>query len=223
MAGIVGVADQPQEVRRPVFVNEAGNAARFAVVLRDEPLSAHAIRHLRDLEARFPSLLRSAGLTGVKRRIRRATPRSPTRPSARCTSDIARVALARCSSNLSCSLIFLRALVAPLYLLAASVLALAASLGVTTWLFQDRAGPGQLTYYVPLPRGAAALARLRLQHLHRRADLAGGAATAVPRGDPLRDAGRVASGTISIAALILAGSFAAARADPDRPCASSPS
>ncbi len=43
---------------------------------------------------------------------------------------------------------FLRSLVAPLYLLATSVLALAAALGVTATVF-DALGFGQLSYYVP--------------------------------------------------------------------------
>ena len=46
-------------------------------------------------------------------------------------------------------MVFLRALVAPLYLLAASVLGLAATLGLTTFFFQDLLGRDQLTYYVP--------------------------------------------------------------------------
>jgi RND superfamily putative drug exporter len=39
--------------------------------------------------------------------------------------------------------------VAPLYLVAASVLALAASLGITVYVFQDLLGFHELTYYVP--------------------------------------------------------------------------
>jgi RND superfamily putative drug exporter len=45
--------------------------------------------------------------------------------------------------------VFLRALVAPLYLLASSILALTASLGVTVWLFMDQLGRESLTFYVP--------------------------------------------------------------------------
>ena len=51
--------------------------------------------------------------------------------------------------------IFLRALIAPLYLVAVSVLGLAASLGLTTYLFQTVLGYDDLTYYVPF--GAAVL------------------------------------------------------------------
>jgi RND superfamily putative drug exporter len=43
----------------------------------------------------------------------------------------------------------MRALVAPLYLVACSVLGLLASLGLTTWLFETVLGNEDLTYYVP--------------------------------------------------------------------------
>jgi RND superfamily putative drug exporter len=45
--------------------------------------------------------------------------------------------------------VFLRALVAPLYLLATSVLAVGASLGLTTWVFQDLLGRDGVIFYVP--------------------------------------------------------------------------
>jgi RND superfamily putative drug exporter len=45
--------------------------------------------------------------------------------------------------------LLLRALVAPFYLLAASVLALLAALGLTVWIFQGILGYNSLVYYVP--------------------------------------------------------------------------
>ena len=215
VAGIVGVADQPQEVRRPVFVNEAGNAARFAVVLRDEPLSSHAIHHLRDLEDRFPSLLRSAGLNGVRAGFAGDTAIADETVRTM-HSDIARVALALLLANLILLVIFLRALVAPLYLLAASVLALAASLGVTTWLFQTVLGHQDLTYYVPF---AAAVLLLSLGSDYN--IFISGRIWQEARRRPFREAIRYASprasGTISIAAITLAGSFALLALIPIRP------
>ena len=44
---------------------------------------------------------------------------------------------------------FLRALVAPLYLLATNVLAVGAALGLTTLVFQDLLGADGLVFYVP--------------------------------------------------------------------------
>jgi RND superfamily putative drug exporter len=51
--------------------------------------------------------------------------------------------------NLLLLMIFLRAVIAPLYLVTVSVLGLAASLGLTTLVFQDVLGQDDLTYYVP--------------------------------------------------------------------------
>ena len=49
--------------------------------------------------------------------------------------------------------LFLRALVAPLYLLAASVASVAAALGLTTLFFQGLLGHSDITYYVPFAAG----------------------------------------------------------------------
>jgi RND superfamily putative drug exporter len=131
-------------------------------------------------------------------------------------SDIARVAAALLLANLVLLVIFLRALVAPLYLLAASVLALAASLGVTTWLFQSVLGHQDLTYYVPF---AAAVLLLSLGSDYN--IFISGRIWQEARRRPFREAIRYASprasGTISIAAITLAGSFALLALIPIRP------
>ena len=49
--------------------------------------------------------------------------------------------------------LFLSAVIAPLYLLAASMLALLATLGVTVWVFQHQLGNDGLVYYVPFTVG----------------------------------------------------------------------
>jgi RND superfamily putative drug exporter len=63
--------------------------------------------------------------------------------------DLGRIALAALLANLLFLMLFLRALVAPIALLACSVLAIAATLGLTTWLFQQVLGADGLTFYVP--------------------------------------------------------------------------
>ena len=63
--------------------------------------------------------------------------------------DLGRIAVVVIVIDLLLLIVFLRALVAPLYLLAASVLALAASIGVTTYFFQVVLQSQDLTYYVP--------------------------------------------------------------------------
>jgi hypothetical protein len=49
--------------------------------------------------------------------------------------------------------VFLRALTAPLYLLVASFLTVAATLGLTTWLFHDFLAQDGLVFYVPFAAG----------------------------------------------------------------------
>ena len=84
-------------------------------------------------------------------------------------SDGFRVGAAVVLVNLVLLVLFLRALWAPLYLLAASILALAASLGLLTWLMQDLLGPrGPDVLRAVRGSGAAAVTRLGLQPLRRR-------------------------------------------------------
>ena len=86
--------------------------------------------------------------------------------------------------NLLLLMLFLRALIAPLYLVAVSVLGLAASLGITTFVFQDLLGPRRPDLLRPVRRrGPAGRARLGLQRVRRRAHLGGGALDAPARGD----------------------------------------
>jgi RND superfamily putative drug exporter len=104
--------------------------------------------------------------------------------------------------------LFLRALVAPLYLLAASAASVAATLGLTTYFFQDVLGHTDLTYYVPFAAGVLLVSlgsdynvyvvgriweEMRVRHLRE------AIAVAVPR----------ASKAIGVAGIALALSFGA--------------
>jgi putative drug exporter of the RND superfamily len=215
VAGVVGIGDQPQQIDKPLFVNEQGDAARFAVIFDDDPLGTHAIHALRRLEDDLPSLVQRSGLGGVEAGVAGDTALSKDSVDT-IHGDIARVAVALLLANLVLLAIFLRALVAPLYLLAASVLALTAAIGVTTWVFQDFFGHQDLTYYVPF---AAAVLLLSLgsdynifiagriwQEAERR-----------PLRDAIRHATPRASKTITTAGLTLAGSFALLALIPIRP------
>jgi putative drug exporter of the RND superfamily len=215
VAGVVGIRDQPRQIGRPVFVNEQGDAARFAVIFDDDPLSTHAIHALRRLEDDLPSLLRRSGLDGAEAGVAGDTALAKDSVDT-IHSDIARVAVALLLANLVLLAIFLRALLAPLYLLAASVLALTAAIGVTTWVFQDFLGHEDLTYYVPF---AAAVLLLSLGSDYN-IFIAGRIWQEAER-RPLREAIRYAtpraSKTITTAGLTLAGSFALLALIPIRP------
>jgi RND superfamily putative drug exporter len=206
VAGVVGIRDQPKQVDRSLFVNNGGDAARFAVIFEDDPLSTHAIHALRRIQDDLPSLLRSAGLSGVQASLAGDTALAKESVDT-IHRDIARVALALLLANLVLLALFLRALLAPLYLLAASVLALTAALGLTTWVFQGIFGHQDLTYYVPF---AAAVLLLSLGSDYN--IFVAGRIWQEAERRPLREAIRYAtpraSGTITIAGLTLAGSFA---------------
>jgi RND superfamily putative drug exporter len=164
VAAVFGPQDQPPPPAPPVLVassrprsaaapagrvtsHQAG--ARFGVVLDVDPLGAPAIDRLERLRARLPALLRESGIgEGVRVGIGGETALADETVD-RVVADLERIGLVALAVNLLLLVLFLRALVAPLWLLASSVLGLAASLGLTTTFFQGFLGHDDLTYYVP--------------------------------------------------------------------------
>ena len=206
VAAVIGLRDQPPELDVPVFLADDGAAARYAVILVDDPLSAPAIDTVERLESDLPGLLASAGLDGVEFGIAGDTALAHETVEG-ILSDLKRIALAVLLVNIAFLAIFLRSLVAPLYLVAASVLALAATLGVTTYVFQDLLGHTELSYYVPfavavllisLGSDYSVFVTGRIWQEARKRPLREAIAYAVPR----------ASRTITMAGIALALSFA---------------
>ncbi len=206
VAGVIGAGDQPAEIREPVFVNRPATAARFVIVLKEDPLGAHAIHALQELRDDLPGLLSASGLGHARAGLAGDTALADDTVTT-IHDDIARVALALLLANFVLLALFLRAVLAPLFLLAASVLALTASIGAATWVFQGLFGYQDLTYYVPF---AAAVLLLSLgsdynifvvgriwQEAERR-----------PFREAITHAAPRASRTIAIAGVTLAGSFA---------------
>lgn len=148
VAGVLGPGDLLLPDDLGVLVTPDGNAARYLLVLDSAPLGARAIDALSGLQDRLPTLLDQAGvratevLVGGDTALSGAVVRSTT-------DDLLRISLAALGVNLLMLVVFLRAFVAPLYLLAASVLALCAALGLTVLVFQHLLGHDGLTFYVP--------------------------------------------------------------------------
>jgi RND superfamily putative drug exporter len=148
VAGVVGPGLVPPQIERQgAVLSETGDAARYLLVLDDAPLGASAISTVSALRDDASRLAAAAGLdarigfggdTSLAEEIVSGT-----------TSDLLRISAAALVANLLMLVIFLRALVAPVFLLASSMLALAASLGVTTYVFQTLLGQDGLTFYVP--------------------------------------------------------------------------
>ncbi|OLT05639.1 hypothetical protein BJF90_00995 [Pseudonocardia sp. CNS-004] len=148
VAGVLGPSDQPIPEELGLFSAPGGNAVRFLVVLDEDPLSAAGIDALRDVRNRMPGLLTAVGMAGAETSYAGDTALGLSLVDT-AASDLGRVAIAVLLVDLLLLAWFLRALVAPLYLLATSVLAVGASLGLTTWFFQDVLGRDGLVFYVP--------------------------------------------------------------------------
>jgi RND superfamily putative drug exporter len=130
----------------------SGGAARFVVVEKSDPLDATAISRIRALQADLPSLGRSAGLTGARYELAGQTALTGD-AIASVFADLERVALAIMLVTLILLAIFLRSLLAPVYLLAASILAVFATLGLTLLIGENVLGYGSLVYFVPFAAG----------------------------------------------------------------------
>lgn len=153
LAGQPGVAQVLGPGQRPplgfgrLSVWLAPGAARYVVFFASDPLGARAIAHARALQQRMPGLLRTAGIGSARGQVAGDTALSADIVHSTLTS-LARVIPTMLVAIFVVIAIFLRALVAPLYLVLTSVLATAAALGLTTYVAQDLLGYGALTYYV---------------------------------------------------------------------------
>jgi RND superfamily putative drug exporter len=189
-----------------LFVSKDGSAARLIVIMADDPLGPAAVDTLRSLERAMPAMLSRAGLAGVRPAYAGDTALADEAIH-ETFADLARVGIAALIIVFLLLVLYLRGLVAPAYLLAASVLALAASLGLTAYVFQDLLGYEGITYYIPFA-AAVLLVSLgsdynifvvgRIWDEARSRPLRGAIAVAGPR----------AARTISVAGIVLAGSFA---------------
>jgi len=215
VAVVAGPANQPSPVSIGGVISRAGDAARYVIVFDASPLSATTISNLHALEERLPALLDEAGLPPVRTSFAGDTALAESTVT-QTQADLGRIVLVATGLGFVLLVLFLRSLVAPLYLMAANVLAVVAALGVTTFVFQSVAGHAGLTFYVPF---AAAVLLVALGADYSIFGV--GYIWAEARGRPLVDAIRVAvprsTRAISAAGITLALSFAMLAFVPLRP------
>jgi len=132
-----------------IFRTAAGSAVRYLVVLDQAPFGAQAISALRNIEGDTSELLDRAGLHRVNAGFTGATAVAQAAVDD-IDHDLKYVLLAALLVNLVLLIVFLRSLVAPLYLVACSALAVAATFGLTTIVFEHVLGYPSLTYFVPI-------------------------------------------------------------------------
>ncbi len=130
------------------FVAEDGSAVRFLLVFYGAPYSAEALDQARRLHESLPQMLAASGLEDATGTVGGQTALAA---AARDTSndDLLRLAPLVFAVSYLVLALLLRTPVAPLYLLFATVLSFAATVGVSTILFQAVLGQGGVVYYVP--------------------------------------------------------------------------
>jgi putative drug exporter of the RND superfamily len=149
VAGVLGAADQPTSSRLGLAFAPRGGAARYALILDSDPTEAAAIQHLQRIQLDLPGLLRRAGLGGVRAGWGGET--ALAIETVRATDvSLWRVVAAAFGVNFLFLLLFLRSVLAPLYLLLASAAALAATFGLTIYFFTDVLHDSGLPYYLPV-------------------------------------------------------------------------
>jgi len=216
VSGVLGPAQQPSQLADTgLTISKDGRAARYIVVLGDDPLSGPGIDTVNQLEDRMPTLLQRAGLHGVQASFA-GDAALVAETIHRTVSDFVRIGAVILVVDLLLLALLLRSVVAPLYLLATSVLALIASLGLTVLVFQVLLHGPDLTYYVPIA-GAVLLVSLGSDYnifvVGRIWDEA--------RTHSIREAvavgSRRATRTVTLAGITLAASFAMLAIVPLRP------
>jgi len=148
VAGVVGPADQPIPDELGLVLSRDGSAARYLLVLDTQPLGGTGIDVVSSLQKDLPGMLATAGLSGAKAGLAGDTALAAGVVQ-KTTADLRRIIVATLVVNLLMLIFFLRALLAPVCLLALNLLSLSATLGISTLLFNDVLGHDGLTFYVP--------------------------------------------------------------------------
>jgi putative drug exporter of the RND superfamily len=207
VSAVLGPANQPLERPYGVVLAPGGNAARFMVSFSSDPEGAAATDTLATIQNELPAMLANAGLphahvgiagdTAITQELNGETEQAFLRvtPAALLVLILLLWAL-------------LRSRTAPIYLVAASALVVAAALGLTVYVFHVWLGYGELAFYVPIASAILLLALgsdynvFLVGRIWREAERRHLRAA-------VRTAGSRAARAITVAGMILALSFAA--------------
>lgn len=148
VAAVLGPAEHPLGGEYGVLFAEDGDAARLLVFLDGDPLGAPAIADLVSLSGQLDRLLERAGVEGAS-----AAVTGQTAIAAELVElthhNLWITLLAALAVELCILVLYLRALVAPVLLLACSALGVAAALGLAVFVFQDLGDDSGLLFFVP--------------------------------------------------------------------------
>lgn len=206
VAAVVGPAQIPgPDADLGAVSSPTGDAVRYLLVLDVNPLGSRAVQFADRLGRDLPGMVAAAGLVGAQAALAGDTPLAAETVNDT-QDDLSRIMPLAALAVFIVLAIFLRALVAPLYLVAASLLALGASLGLTVLVFQELLGYGEITFFVPFA-GIVLLVALGSDYNVYLAGRVWAEARVLPLRRAVAVAGARASSAITIAGLILALSF----------------
>jgi RND superfamily putative drug exporter len=150
VAAVLGPSQSSGTALQRFVVSRGGGAARFVVLLDDEPTGSRAIRTLTRLQDDMPALLRRAGVAPGARVAYAGETALAQETVDALVVDLRRVAVATAVLTFLLLALFLRALVAPLLLLLGTALAFAGSYGLMALVLPHAIGTTEVVYYVPL-------------------------------------------------------------------------
>lgn len=207
IAGVVGPATVPEGRSFGVTTARSGDAARFVLIPETDPLGADAIRRLANLRERIDDIAEAVGLDASRTSFAGDTALAEE-TIALAEDDLLRVGLVVLAAVALVLAIFLRSLVAPLYLVLLAALSPLAALGLAVALFQGILGHPELTYFVPIIAGVL-LVSLGSDYNVFLAGRIWGEAQRRPLHEAIVAGGAGAAHAISAAGVVLAASFAA--------------
>lgn len=157
VADVVGPGDDPFPAAHGVLLSADKRTARLVVIFNSDPLGDHAIAALRRLEQRGPHFVAAAHLHNVRLAYAGGTAIA-SEITQKTMANLRIILITAFAVEFVLLAAFLRAIVAPLYLLACSLLTIAASLGLTVLVFQRGLGTAGLTFYAPFATAVLLLA-----------------------------------------------------------------
>lgn len=209
----------PGRLREPVelgaVVSPTGDAVRYLAIFDLDPFGARALRTVGRLREDLDTMTANAGLPDARAGLAGDT--AISEETVRKTGgDLARIVPVATLAVFLILAVFLRALIAPIYLVLASLLALGASLGLTVLIFQGLEGYGELTFYVPFA-GTVLLLALGSDYNIYLVGRVWAEAQERPIRQAVAVAGARATSAITVAGIVLALSFAMLALVPLRP------
>ena len=208
--------DSPDRlVLRAVFAPDR-SAARILIVLDEPPLGGSAVNTFRELRGDASTLLRDAGIDPRAVRVSFAGDTALAAETIDQTvDDLVRIIIAVAVLMVLLLGVFLRALVAPLFLVAVSLLAFLAALGLTA-LVSVALGVRSVSFFVPFASAVLLISLGSDYNIFLVGRVWASARTRTLR-EAIVEAAPAASRAITVAGVTLAGSFAVLAFVPLRP------